>query len=452
MYKQKTNWRIFLTLFIVIFAAFVLPGCTNKTLRQPSVSESPLFKKLRVLLSGAEIKKIKPDSLFKEAYEIKLIQPLDHQNPEGKEFAQRIYLSHIDFSRPVIFVTEGYSMPRNRTSELSKILGANQIRVEHRFFGESRPDSMEWKYLNVKQIASDYHRIVQLFKKIYKGKWLSTGISKGGQTALFFRRFYPSDVDVTVAYVAPMNFAQEDPRIDRFIRNNGSQECSEKIKNYQIMLLKNRDKIIPLFAKYAKKKKWHFSIGFDVTFEYGVLEYPFTFWQWGNSNCDSIPRAGASPEELFKHFVKVIPFKSYYSDESIKSSEPAFYQFFTELGYYDYDYNPPEVKKLLKAVPHPTNAFFVPKGVSLKFKPEVMKDINDWLQNYGNNIIYIYGGLDPWSATGVVLKGKTNALKIVKKNGNHRTRIRNLSIEDREKVLFTLEKWGLKIQKANMKM
>ena len=449
MYKQKTSREIFLTVVTVVSSILILSGCTNRALRKSSVSESLLFKKLHILLPGAEIEKIKPDSLFKEAYEIKLIQPLDHQNPRSKKFAQRIYLSHIDFSKPVVFVTEGYTMPRNRISELCRILKANQIRVEHRFFGESKPDSMEWKYLNVKQAASDYHRIVQLFKKIYKGKWISTGISKGGQTALFFRRFYPNDVDVTVVYVAPMNFAQEDPRIDRFIRNNGDEKCREKIKNYQIMLLKNRDKIIPLFADYAKKKKCHFSIGFDVTFEYGVLEYPFTFWQWGNSSCDSIPQAGASPEELFRHFVKVIPFKSYYSDKSIKSFEPAFYQFFTELGYYGYNYNPPEVKNFLKVLVHPTNASFAPKGVLLKFKPEVMKDINNWLQNYGNNIIYIYGGLDPWSATGVVLTGKTNALKIVKKNGNHRTRIRNLSKKDREKVFSTLEKWGLKIQKVN---
>ncbi len=452
MYKQKTNWRVFLTVLIIVSSVLVLLGCANKALRKPSVSESALFKKLRVLMPEAEIKKIEPDSLFKEAYEIKLIQPLDHQNPKSKKFTQRIYLSHMGFSRPVVFVTEGYSIPRNRTSELNRILRANQIRVEHRFFGGSKPDLMEWKYLNVKQAASDHHRIVQLFKKIYNGEWVCTGISKGGQTALFSRRFYPNDVDVTVAYVAPMNFAQEDPRIDRFIKNNGDEECREKIKNYQIMLLKNRDRIIPFFDDYAEKKKCHFSIGFDVTFEYGVLEYPFTFWQWGNSNCDSIPQAGASPEELFKHFVKVIPFKSYYSDESIKSSEPAFYQFCTELGYYGYNYNPPEVKKLLKAVPHPTNTFFGPKDVSLTFKPQVMRDVNDWLQNWGNNIIYIYGGLDPWSATGVVLTGKANALKIVKKNGNHRTRIRNLSKENREKVFSTLEKWGLKIQKSNMKM
>ena len=66
------------------------------------------------------------------------------------------------------------------------------------FFGKSIPDSMKWEYLTVEQAAADLHTINQLFRKIYKGKWISTGISKGGQTTLYFKYFYPEDVDIAI--------------------------------------------------------------------------------------------------------------------------------------------------------------------------------------------------------------------------------------------------------------
>jgi hypothetical protein len=41
----------------------------------------------------------------------------------------------------------------------------------------------------------------------------------------------------------------------------------------------------------------------------------------------------------------------------------------------------------------------------------------------GNNIIYIYGGRDPWSAPQVELNGKTNAMMMIFQTGNHFTSI-----------------------------
>ena len=43
------------------------------------------------------------------------------------------------------------------------------------------------------------------------------GISKGGQTTIFHRYFYPADVDISVPYVAPLNLEYVDPRLDKFL-------------------------------------------------------------------------------------------------------------------------------------------------------------------------------------------------------------------------------------------
>ncbi len=70
-----------------------------------------------------------------------------------------------------------------------------------------------------------------------------------------------------------------------------------------------------------------------------------------------------------------------------------------------------------------------------------MADLNRWLGEYGDNILYIYGGDDTWSSTSVMLSGKTNAVKMVLSGGSHSTRISNLTPKQKELVYRTLEKW-----------
>ncbi len=401
---------------------------------------TPLLRFLRQI-PGAQITVLKPTVFYKEAYEIRLPQPLDHHHPEAGFFYQKIYLSHLDFDRPIVLVTAGYRSTWNSIAELSRLLKANQIRVEHRFFGDSRPDSLDWRYLTAEQAAADHHRIVQLFRKIYPGGWVSTGRSKGGQTALLFRYYYPPDVQATVAYVAPLNRAQEDPRIDAFIRRQGGPECRQRITAFQLALLQRRREILPLFYRYIRENDYRFYLPKDETYEYAVLEYPFTFWQWKDFPCDSIPPANAPAEKLFAHFRETIPFNAYYGEAEVLATQPAYYQFFTELGYYGYAYNDPQVLRALQAVRHPTNRVFTPREARIVFHPELMEKVIPWLQNQGNRIIYIYGGKDPWSATGIELTGKAEAYKFVKPDGNHRTRIADLMQDEQDTILSLLKKW-----------
>ena len=56
-------------------------------------------------------------------------------------------------------------------------------------------------------------------------------------------------------------------------------------------------------------------------------------------------------------------------------------------------------------------------------------------------MIFIYGEIDAWSATAVELTGETNSIKMVKKGGNHRTRIKSFNETDRDIIIETLEAW-----------
>src|SRR5688500_13585637 len=134
-------------------------------------------------------------------------QPVDHADPDGAAFGQRMTLVHRDPEAPMILHTGGYHLYEQPfLSELGVLLDGNQVHVEQRFFGPSRPDPADWAMLTIEEAAADHPRIVEALAPLYRGAWLSTGASKGGMTSIFHRRFYPDDVDVTVPYVPPISF------------------------------------------------------------------------------------------------------------------------------------------------------------------------------------------------------------------------------------------------------
>jgi hypothetical protein len=384
------------------------------------------------------IKPISNDTLFKSTYVVWFRMPVDHNNPNGPTFPLRAYYSHKDFSKPMVVVIDGYTMYTPAANEMTKILDANQLTIEHRFFDHSRPkDSIPWNYLNIRQAAADQHTIIEAFKPFYKGKWVSTGISKSGQATIFHRRFYPNDVDVSVPYVAPLAFSSEDPRVYDFLSKVGTDSCRQKIYDFQMELFNKKKEIFPMFEELAKKNNWEFKMGLDRAYDLSVLEYSFAFWQWGGS-CESIPQKGSPAQILYLHWKMVYPF-TFFDEEDIEKTRPFFYQAMTEIGMYGYQVKP--FAKYLKDTSNITFAFAMPVGHKAKFNPEAMKDIDVWLKVNGNNILYIYGGNDAWSATSVDPGNKTNAVKMVNPGGSHRTRISSFPIEMQDSIYTVLEKW-----------
>jgi hypothetical protein len=66
---------------------------------------------------------------------------------------------------------------------------------------------------------------------------------------------------------------------------------------------------------------------------------------------------------------------------------------------------------------------------------------DDWLQEHGHRILYIYGDKDPWAAPAVVITGKADALTMTLKGGNHYTFIGSFPDEERVQILTTLDRW-----------
>jgi hypothetical protein len=398
------------------------------------------------LKSQSEIKaieKIPGNDFFNETWKIMVRQPLDHSDTTNGFFLQRVFVADKGKENAVLLITEGYGTNYAASSryleELTPMLKSNQICVEHRYFEKSCPEPINWDYLTVANAAADHHKIVELFKKYYSGKWLNTGISKGGQTAVYHRTFYPDDVDVTVAYVCPLNFGVEDGRHEPFIRKvPGTAEQRERIEEFQIEILKNREIIVPKIEKYSNGKNYTYRISMKEVLDYCVLEYPFALWQWGRLT-DKVPSKDVGVDSLFNHLLKVSN-PSYFAIEEMEGIKSFFVQAARELGYYGYDTKPFKKYLSIKNADGYLSRIFLPAGLKIKYNKTTAKQVKKFMKNTDEEMLFIYGEWDPWSATAFEVYSP-NQVKIVKPGGSHSTRIGNLPPEQQKLVKEKLEEW-----------
>lgn len=421
-------------LFFVVAIGLTVVACRVKL--EP-VEILSFKQELEQLFPEAVITKIEAKDHFERAYQLVLKQPLDHKNPSAGHFEHYVYLSHVDEEMPVVLITEGYNA-YPRTYELSKIFKGNQVQVEYRFYGKSRPETISWEYLTNDQAIEDYHSIVTKLKKIYNGKWISTGISKGGETVLIYKSKYPWDVEVAVPYVAPLIDGQEDPRTAEHIKTVGTKECRDKIIAFQRSVLTNRGAAIAAYESFATQKGMSFTeIPIAEALEYAVLEFPFSFWQWGGS-CDEIPSEDATGKEQIEYINSIVGL-SFYNDKTYYDLLPSYYQHMVELGYYGFDTTP--VKDLIQIVHNPTNLRFAPKDVNLTYNSNYIKEVRDFVENKGKKILYIYGEYDTWGACAPTPKPYVDALKMVLPKASHSTRIKDFPNEDQERIYEKLRFW-----------
>lgn len=411
---------------------------------QNLIAQDLLHEKLKTIATISEIRPLDKGE-FAEKYVTYFNQPLDHQHPEKGSFRQRVVVSHIGFDRPTVIVTEGYGAsyalnPRYR-EELSKMFNTNMVFVEYRYFLESTPNPRDWQYLTAESSADDLHAVRQALKDIYPNKWIATGISKGGQTAMLYRTFYPNDVDITVPYVGPLCYGVEDGRHEPFLRQVGTEDERRKIEDFQLEVLKRKSTLLPRFEKHCQEKKYEFNASIEEIYDYSVLEYSFAFWQWGTP-VSTIPANNASDDEIYKHFMAISE-PSYFAKGG--GNESFFVQAARELGYYGYDIRPfkkylsiTSSKGYLKKLMLPDDA------KDIKFDKTLSKKITKFLKKNDPKMIFVYGEIDPWSAaatTWLNTDKKENVHIFVEPRGSHLARINTLPEEMKQEAISILKKW-----------
>ena len=404
-----------------------------------SQSDEILLERALYNLPNVSFKKISEPGASYLKYKLLIKQPLDHANPGKGFFNQRVILTHKGFNSPTVMETQGYSLPDRGRNEIEKLFNANNLNIEYRFFGKSVPDSILWDDLTEEQATADLHIINQLFRNIYKGKWISTGISKGGSTTIYYKYFFPADVELSIPYVAPLDNSLEDERIYTFLDTMGTQECRNKIKELQLFLLKHETEAIEKLKWYSKGANVHYDYTGSIgkSFEYAVLEYSFAFWQYYDS-CDSIP-TNKKFDDYLQALLKTSNIIAF-SDEGIKEFEEHYYQAATQCGYYGYNIAPFE--KYLHYFKENPSAAFPPKSVVIKpFDISLNQKVQKWLDENGNNLVYIYGGYDTWTAAGITPTNKVNSKRFVIPKTNHATaRIKRMDIAMQQDFIKAMNK------------
>ena len=406
-----------------------------------NASNKELYQKLCTLKGVITVDSL-PSDYSTEKYVVTIRQPLDHKHPEKGSFTQRVVISHEGFDRPTVLVTEGYGgdyalNPRYR-DELAGLFQTNTVFVEHRYFSGSVPDTVDWQYLTAQNSASDLHLITTLFKQIYPQKWISTGISKGGQTALIYRAFFPNDVDITVPYVAPVSRSAEDGRHEPFLNKVGDKKTRQAILSFQREVLKRRGEIIPLLEKFCLKKQLSFRISMNEVLDYCVLEYSFAFWQWGTP-ASQIPANSATTEVLFKHLTEISG-PDYFATG--QPTQAFFIQAARELGYYGYDIEPFKDLLFIRTAKDYLQRIMLPEGITIQFQPELYKKLTNFIETSDPRLIFVYGEYDPWTSVGITkLDGKKNMFVAIQPKGSHRARINTLPDSLRDKVIKTINLW-----------
>lgn len=404
-----------------------------------------LYDKLIAIEGVASVEEL-PAGLFAERYVVTFEQPLDHRNPARGRFEQRVIIGHVGADRPVVFVTEGYGAARatgvRYREELSSRLGANQIFVEHRYFGESIPSSEAagWDHLTAENAATDLHRLRTAIGALYPEKWIATGVSKGGENALLYRMFYPMDVDVTVAYVAPVCLGLEDGRFTPFLESVGTESERTTILEFQREVLRRREHLVPMLEEFAAAKGMKFNLPIDEIFDYCVLEYGFSIWQNGTA-VSFVPSSDSPHEEMFEHLTSVSP-PHYLTPKS----EPAFFaQATRELGYYGYNTAPFEgLLRISTARGYMSRLMLPATAQKIKFNDALSRKTIAFYKSSDPRLICIYGENDPWRAAALdstLFEGKQNMKLIIEPKGSHRARIKTLPESVQNSVWKTIEGW-----------
>ena len=407
-----------------------------------SFAQTVLEQKISAISAIKEIRPLET-SEFSEKYVTYFTQPLDHRHPEKGSFRQRVIVSHVGFDRPTVIVTEGYgaayALRSQYREELSKLLNANMIFVEYRYFLESTPEPKDWQYLTAENSADDLHTITTAFKNIYPGKWIATGISKGGQTTLLYRTFYPDDVDISVPYVAPLCYGVEDGRHEPFLHKVSTPENRKKIEDFQLEALKRKATLLPRFEKYCTEKNYSFRAPIEEIYDYSVLEYSFALWQWGTP-ISSIPATTASDDEIFSHLLAISE-PGYFTADSPNAS--FFVQAARELGYYGYDVQPFKQYLSIQSSEGYLHRLMLPEELKdMPFDKTLSKKITKFLKKQDPKMIFIYGQNDPWTAAGVTwLKNKKNIHVFIQPNGSHLARISTLPEAEKAEVMELINEW-----------
>jgi len=364
---------------------------------------------------------------------------VDHEGSAGA-FQLHAGLMHRDANAPLVVYAGGYDFDgaQRGLTEPAAIVGGNQVALEYRFYGSSIPDSgVPWPELRVEQWGADQHAVVELLSQIYDGTRIATGGSKGGENALEQAMLYPGDYDGVVAYVPPVITAYPDERYEGILDRIGVDTCREALRAVARELLVRRDALQPLFAAVAS----YDVAGIAHAYETAVVELEFSFWMTrGISDCDKVPAATDTDDNLAKFLEQTSPPEGYDDATLATSGSQYLYQDHVELGYPVWDH---QYLDDLMMFSYEDWSAYMPPNQPTTYDPTLALALADWVTNDSQHVMLVGGQWDPWGAGYPPVAPGRDAYEYLAPEASHwSTFIETLSPSDELAAVDELSGWA----------
>ena len=421
---------------LLVVIALSIVSCSDSTDDSPVVNapfnqvlaETGLFTDIKENPDTAAVRKKAEGELdYQSQYSMFISQPVNHNQPDGEKFKQKVCILFRGYDRPTIMVTEGYNYRRfNDAEDIGINLNANMVHVEHRNFGESySQDKGKWEYETSAQASADLHAVYQALKPVFKGRWMSFGTSKNGETSMDYAYYYPNDMNLAAAVGSPFNVSLDDKAFAQYLFNEVSTEALREVmkKNIRWALTDGEKGLyLSVCKKYKEKDMPEPSY---TEYVFNVFDNFFAVFQY------TLPTQHQEKiEDMIKDeesYVKAI------CNTIANNRDSDIYTYFVDCA-----------KE--QGFPNPGYDYFADllEGTSFKAEdvlPTMLKEEDRWLlQHYDNSqridirenffvnspvpLLFFYSHDDPWTG-GQPDKLGPNAKKVINPIGVHSPKINN---------------------------
>lgn len=330
--------KLLLLLFLMVV---LLQSCTEEdhSVPEPAKNYATLKEALETMDEVVKIDDDHPEEFdkdFKEVYKLAFRQPLDHANPD-QTFEQLVVIKFCGFDRPTILVTLGYywrDWKGNSGEALTSNLDANVVMVEHRNYGKSKADDPQWAYQTSWQASTDLHAVYSALKPVLRGKWMSTGVSKDGETSVDYCYYYPKDMDLCTAFCSPFLTSLYDLRCGKYmLEQSGTEEERQTMKAGIRRYLKDGEQgLYKIFCDSVTKRQQ--PVPSFSEYVYNVFEAYFSAFSYyrGENRDKMMPHANDAVDVLFKKWYDLLE----------SNRDPTLYTYivdcYKEQGFYVNDY------------------------------------------------------------------------------------------------------------------
>jgi len=439
---QELKTSQFLLLLLLLF----FWGCGNDDILAGTNEEKPIsfLEQLNGLDRVTALKAVSPITGY-DLYKLTFQQLTDHNDITSPTFEQRVRILIKETDAPVVMQTLGYSMAgveRVKLDELTLYLNANVVEVEHRYFDDSIPVDVDWTTMTIDQAATDHHKIIEQLTKILPNKWIATGVSKGGMTASYLKRFYPDDIAGVIAFASPISLTMWDERFSEYSLSVVNADCANKYKVFQQQALQRIDELVPLLESWASDNSVTVSsFGYDAS---ARLQADIAL-SWINSGsyysdmlCEYLPLEDDDTAIYFEFLYQLSGFQ-FMTDEGLSWWLPYHMQSAMELGNFAVPLSHIETLLSFDVKDFKINMIGTPMPL---FQPEVMEDIYQWAQFQATDMIFIYGEQDIFTGGAYpITTDESRRLQLHIEPGLHGIKIADLSVDAQQQIFSAVDSW-----------